>query len=103
MNKFSVSHLANAHGQEGQEYPFRLRDAPPSARASCPDPNGKSLAHRTHELRKAKGWSQNKLTDFAGIARGYLSHILAGEYSPTLRILAQLTDALGVQVRDLFV
>jgi DNA-binding XRE family transcriptional regulator len=57
---------------------------------------------RTHELRKAKGWSQNKLADFAGIARGYLSHILAGEYSPTIRILAQLADALEVQVKDLF-
>ena len=62
----------------------------------------RALAHRTHELRKAKGWSQNKLADFAGIARGYLSHILAGEYSPTIRILAQLAEALEVQVKDLF-
>jgi DNA-binding XRE family transcriptional regulator len=62
----------------------------------------RALSRRTYELRKAKGWSQNQLADFAGIARGYLSHILAGEYSPTIRILAQLADALEVQVKDLF-
>jgi DNA-binding XRE family transcriptional regulator len=62
----------------------------------------RALASRTRELRKAKGWSQNQLADFAGVARGYLSHILAGEYSPTLRILARLADALEVQVKDLF-
>ena len=62
----------------------------------------RALASRTWELRKAKGRSQNKLADFAGIGRGYLSHILAGEYSPTLRILARLADALEVQVKDLF-
>src|SRR5215510_7180071 len=63
----------------------------------------RALSRRTVELRKAKGWSQNKLADFSGIARGYLSHILAGEYSPTVRILARLADALEVQVKDLFV
>ena len=63
----------------------------------------RALSRRTYELRKAKGWSQNQLADFAGIARGYLSHILAGEYSPTIRIVAQLADALEVQVKDLFV
>lgn len=62
----------------------------------------RALDSRTRELRKAKGWSQNQLADFAGVARGYLSHILAGEYSPTLRILARLADALEVQVKDLF-
>ena len=34
----------------------------------------RALSRRTQELRKAKGWSQNKLADFAGIGRGYLSH-----------------------------
>jgi DNA-binding XRE family transcriptional regulator len=62
----------------------------------------RALAFRTRELRKTKGWSQNQLADFAGIARSYLSHILAGEYSPTLRILARLAEALEVQVKDLF-
>jgi DNA-binding XRE family transcriptional regulator len=62
----------------------------------------RALASRTRELRKAKGWSQNQLADFAGVARSYLSHILAGEYSPTLRILARLAQALEVQIKDLF-
>jgi DNA-binding XRE family transcriptional regulator len=62
----------------------------------------RALALRTRELRKTKGWSQNQLADFSGVARSYLSHILAGEYSPTLRILARLADALEVQVKDLF-
>lgn len=62
----------------------------------------RALSDRTRELRKLRGWSQNQLADFSGVARGYLSHILAGEYSPTLRILARLAEALGVQVKDLF-
>src|SRR5215470_3344899 len=87
-----------ASGDSGNPHPPREhRRLTPTERAAH-----RALAQRTHELRKAKGWSQNKLADFAGIARGYLSHILAGEYSPTVRILAQLADALEVQVKDLF-
>lgn len=89
---------AGSEDSEGSRPPREHRRLTATERAA----HG-ALAQRTRELRKAKGWSQNKLADFAGIARGYLSHILAGEYSPTIRILAQLADALEVQVKDLFV
>lgn len=62
----------------------------------------RALARRIYELRQAKGWSQNHLADFSGIARSYLSHILAGDFSPTLRILARIAEALEVEVKDLF-
>ena len=51
---------------------------------------------------KRKGWSVNKLADFSGLGRGYLSDVLTAKKSPTVRTLVKIADALEIEVRDLF-
>jgi transcriptional regulator with XRE-family HTH domain len=51
---------------------------------------------------KGRRLSSNKLADFAGVGRGYLSDLLAGRKSPTVRTLVKIAAALEVDVRDLF-
>ncbi len=56
---------------------------------------------RIRAAARKKKWSANQLADFAGLGRGYLSEVLAGKKSPTLRTLAKLAAGLEVSVRDL--
>lgn len=55
------------------------------------------------KLAKKRKWSINLLADFAGISRGYLSILLRGQKSPTLRTLEKIAAALEVEVAELFV
>lgn len=59
------------------------------------------VAARIRALARQRGWSGNQLADFATVGRGYLSDILAGKKSPTVRTLAKLARALDVEARDL--
>jgi transcriptional regulator with XRE-family HTH domain len=62
----------------------------------------RQLTSRIRDLTKKRGWSINKLADFADVGRGFLSDMLAGKKSPSVRTLAKLARALDVHVRDLF-
>jgi transcriptional regulator with XRE-family HTH domain len=61
----------------------------------------RELASRLRTLMRKKRWSANQLADFAGVSRGYLSEVLVGKKSPTLRTLSKLAGALEVAVRAL--
>lgn len=56
---------------------------------------------RIRTAARKKRWSANRLADFAGLGRGYLSEVLAGKKSPTLRTLGKLAGALEVPVSSL--
>jgi transcriptional regulator with XRE-family HTH domain len=56
---------------------------------------------RIRALARKRRWSANQLADFAGLGRGFVSEVLAGKKSPTLRTLAKLAAALDVPVREL--
>lgn len=60
------------------------------------------LAARIRELARKRRWSANQLADFSGIGRGFLSDVLAGKKSPTVRTLQKIAGSLEVSVRDLF-
>ena len=60
-----------------------------------------AVAKRIKELAEARKLTINRLADFAGMSRGYLSKLLRGEQSPTLRTLERIAVALEVEVRDL--
>lgn len=53
-------------------------------------------------LREFRRLSVNRLADAAGIDRGYLSRVLRGKSSPTVRTLGKLAEALEVKTLDLF-
>lgn len=66
--------------------------------------NDKLLAfgQRVRYLRKNKGISQEEMAAMAGIDRSYMGHIERGEKNITLTKIYQVSDALGIDVADLF-
>jgi len=66
------------------------------------DPVHRALRARIRELTRRRRISTNTLADLSGIGRGYLSDVLAGKKSPTVRTLVKLSRALDVSVKELF-
>lgn len=65
-----------------------------------------NLYHQTGKriryLRVQRGWSQLTLALEANINPNYLSDLERGRRNPSLKVLGQLTDALGVDLSSLF-
>ncbi|MDD2499606.1 MAG: helix-turn-helix transcriptional regulator [Geobacter sp.] len=62
----------------------------------------KMLGARVKELRKAKGFSQDQLSETVAIESNYLSRIEVGGCYPSLDVLERIADALRVEMHDLF-
>ena len=62
----------------------------------------RKLTTNIRAMARKKRWSGNQVADFAGVSRGYLSEVLSGRKSPSLRTLVKLAAAFEVEVRDLF-
>ncbi len=60
------------------------------------------LGLRIKEIRKAKGLSQEKLSEMVGIDAKHLSRIEVGGSFPSLDTLAHLAEALNVELKDFF-
>ncbi|MGJ4846637.1 helix-turn-helix domain-containing protein [Leifsonia sp. Le1] len=56
---------------------------------------------RIRELRKTKGWTQERLAENSGVAVRTIQRLESGE-DASLETLALLADALNVDVSDLF-
>ena len=52
-------------------------------------------------LRLARGLSQEKLGELAGLDRTYISSAEAGRRNVSLKTIYKLAEALGVEARDL--
>lgn len=62
----------------------------------------KLLGARIKELRKAKGLSQDRLSEEIDIDSKHLSRIEVGKNYPSLDTLQKLAGALDVEIKDLF-
>ena len=62
----------------------------------------RDFAIRVRELRTARGVSQEKLAEEAGIHRTYLGGIELGLRNPSLKNIARIARALDVPIRELF-
>ena len=62
----------------------------------------RQFAVRIRELRRQKGWSQERLAEEADIHRTYLGGIETARRNPSLRNIIKIALALEVPVRDLF-
>ena len=60
------------------------------------------LSKNVANFRREKGWSQDKLAEASKICTRYLSRIESGSANPTSKVLIQLSEALGVEIGDLF-
>lgn len=56
---------------------------------------------RVTEKAEAKGLSLNRLGDFAGVSRGYMSMLMRAQKMPTIAIVAKLAAALEVEPWEL--
>lgn len=60
------------------------------------------IGRRIQELRKARGLSQEKIAEKADISPTYLSRIEYGRENPTLDMLIKLSNALEVEIWEMF-
>jgi transcriptional regulator with XRE-family HTH domain len=60
------------------------------------------LAHRVHDLRKARGLTLGQLAELSGVSRSMISLIERQETSPTAAVLNKLADAFGISLPTLF-
>ncbi len=60
------------------------------------------LGLRIKEIRKQRGFSQEKLSEKIGIDAKHLSRIEVGGSFPALNTLAKLAEALNVELKDFF-
>ncbi|MDR5898856.1 helix-turn-helix transcriptional regulator [Halomonas vilamensis] len=61
-----------------------------------------AFGQRVREIRKAKGLTQENMAALAEIDRSYMGHIERGEKNITLTKIYQISEALGIDVTDLF-
>jgi|TARA_R110002072_G_scaffold80606_1_gene185103 transcriptional regulator with XRE-family HTH domain len=59
------------------------------------------LAQNMRQIRREKGWSQEELADRADVHRTYISGVERCVRNPTITIVGQIADALGVKVGEL--
>jgi transcriptional regulator with XRE-family HTH domain len=62
----------------------------------------KQFGKRLAEVRKAKGWSQEKLSLESGVARSYLGGVERGQRNIALVNICRLAKALDVKPSVLF-
>jgi transcriptional regulator with XRE-family HTH domain len=62
----------------------------------------KLIGSRIKHLRKAKGLSQEELSEKVGLSSKYLSSIERGNENPTLDTFMKLAQALNVEIYELF-
>lgn len=62
----------------------------------------KLIGQRIKELRKRKGYSQEKFAEKAETSPNYLSRIERGTENPTLDMLIKLASALEVEMWEMF-
>ena len=51
--------------------------------------------------REGKGWSQDRLSEESGLHRTYISGVERGVRNPTIEVVQQLANALGICVENL--
>ena len=62
-----------------------------------------SLGAKIRELRQARGWTQQKLTDKAGVGHAYISRLERdGFKNPSADILLRLARTLKVDINQLY-
>jgi len=58
---------------------------------------------RLSEIRKSKGWSQERLAAESGLARSYVGGVERGQRNIALRNICKLAGALGMPPSGLFI
>lgn len=60
------------------------------------------LGKRIRSLRKAQGWTQEELGEYAELSYKYIGEVERGEVNPSLDTLLSISNALKIDVAELF-
>lgn len=66
------------------------------------DKKVKVVGKNLKKYRKEKNLTQERLASRAGYHRTYISALERGRVNPTLRTLTNLSDELGIPIKELF-
>lgn len=61
-----------------------------------------TVGERIKELRERRGFTQNRLADWAGVSQTHLRRVELGEADITVGHLRLICDALGVTLSEFF-
>lgn len=62
----------------------------------------RGLGERIRDLRRSKGWTQDRLAAETGLHRNYVGGVERGERNPTVMAVARIARALEVPLPSLF-
>lgn len=91
-----------ADALSGMHEARRLVAGAPSEGASA-EAHFQRLGRRVQEARSAKGWTQQQLSEAAGLDRTYISGLEHGKQNPTIGALLRLARALEVPLDRLVI
>ena len=60
------------------------------------------LGYRIRSLRNIKGWTQQELGNHADVNYKFIGEIERGQQNPSFNTLVKISDALGVELPELF-
>ena len=60
-----------------------------------------NVANTIRQLRDIRGWTQKRLSEVSGVPRPTLASLESGGANPTLSVLVQVAEALGVGLDEL--
>lgn len=60
------------------------------------------VGKRIEELREKRGYSQNRLAEWAGVSQTHLRRVELGEADITVGHLRLICDALAISLKDFF-
>jgi transcriptional regulator with XRE-family HTH domain len=64
-------------------------------------PDAELFGAVVRELREARGWTQEQLAERSDMNASYLGFVERGDNVPTLTIIIQIAEGLGVEPSDL--
>lgn len=64
-------------------------------------PDAELFGAVVRELREARGWTQEQLAERSDMNASYLGFVERGDNVPTLTIIIQISEGLGVEPADL--
>jgi len=64
-------------------------------------PDAELFGAVVRELREARGWTQEQLAERSDMNASYLGFVERGDNVPTLTIIIQIAEGLGVEPADL--